>query len=491
MKKLAFILFAIVGALAAVILIRTARFSSRQIDAAPIQTIAVDREAAARRLSAAIQFKTISFQEPENSGSAEFIGLRTFIEKSFPWVHRRLSKEIVGDYSLVYTWQGADNRLKPILLMAHMDVVPVDPSSESAWHHPPFSGELADGYIWGRGAMDDKASVMGILEAVENLLANHFQPDRTLYLAFGHDEEIGGAHGAAKIAELLQSRGIELEYVLDEGLNIFTGVVPDITAPVALIGVAEKGYLSLQLSAETAGGHSSAPPQQTAIGVMSRALQRLDAAPFPARLSGATRRMVEFLGPEMPWQKKLVLANLWLFEPLVRKQLAASPLTNAAIRTTAAPTIFNAGVKENVLPAKATAVINLRLLPGDTIAGATERVRRVINAPNVKITPLPIQTEPSAITDVESMNFNLIHRTIRQTAPEALVAPALLVATTDSRHYRSLTGNIFRFLPIALGPEDVKRYHGVDERIAIQDYERCIRFYGQLIMNSNQRTVNQ
>ena len=491
MKKLALILFAIVGALATVILIRTARFSSRQIHAGPIQTIAIDREAAARRLSTAIQFKTTSFQESGNSASREFVGLRTFIEKSFPSVHRHLSQEIVGDYSLVYTWPGQDSRLKPFLLMAHMDVVPVDPSSTSAWHHPPFSGEVADGYIWGRGAMDDKASVLGILEAVEHLLANHFQPDRTLYLAFGHDEEIGGARGAAKIAELLRSRGVELDYVLDEGLNIFTGVIPDIIAPVALIGVAEKGYLSLELSVEAAGGHSSAPPEHTAIGVMSRALRRLDAAPFPARLSGATRRMLEFLGPEMPWQKKLALANLWLFEPLAKKQLAASPLTNAAIRTTAAPTIFNAGVKENVLPAKATAVINLRLLPGDTVAGATEHVRRAINDPDVKITPLPIQTEPSAITDAETENFNLLHRTIRQTAPEALVAPALLIATTDSRHYRALTRNTFRFLPITLGPEDVKRYHGIDERIAIQDYERCIRFYAQLIMNSNQRASSQ
>jgi carboxypeptidase PM20D1 len=197
--------------------------------------------------------------------------------------------------------------------------------------------------------------------------------------------------------------------------------------------------------------------------------------------------MLEFLGPEMAWYNKLALANLWLFGPLVRKQLAASPLTNAAIRTTVAPTLFNAGVKDNVLPAKATAVINLRLAPGETIDGATAHVQVTIGDPNVKITPLPVQIEPSKISDIKSPSFAMLHQTIRETAPQALVAPALLVAATDSRHYQRMSRNIFRFLPITLGPEDTQRYHGIDERIAIDDYERCIRFYAQLIRNSQSR----
>jgi carboxypeptidase PM20D1 len=371
--------------------------------------------------------------------------------------------------------------VKPILLMAHMDVVP---ATDQHWRHPPFSGALVDGYVWGRGAMDDKASVMAILEAVEHLLGNGFVPKRTVYLAFGHDEEVGGYGGAAKIAELLRSRGVELEFVLDEGMNILTGIMPGISASVALVGIAEKGYLSLRLTAETRGGHSSIPPAETAIGIVGRALQKLEATPFPSRLSGPTRQMFEFLGPEMAWTNKLTLANLWLFDPLVRRQLARSPITNAAIRTTVAPTIFNAGVTDNVLPPSATAVINLRLIPGDTIAGAVERVRRVIDEPNIKIASLPVQMEPSSVSDVHSPSFTLIQRTIRQIAPAALVAPSLLVAATDSRHYAGLSKNIFRFLPITLGPDDTKRYHGIDERISIEDYERCVRFYAQMIRNS-------
>jgi carboxypeptidase PM20D1 len=484
MKKISFTFLGILLVASGVLAIRTASFTSRQLQAGPAQAIAIDRDGAVKRLSEAIQFKTISFQEPTEVFVQQFSRLHIFLAKSFPRVHRQLTKETVNGHSLLYTWNGKDAHLKPMLLMGHMDVVPVDAPTERQWTHPPFAGEIADGYIWGRGTMDDKVSVLGILEAVEYLLSAGFQPQRTIYLAFGHDEEIGGHNGAAKIAELLRARGVGLEYALDEGMNVVDGIIPGIAAPAALIGIAEKGYLSLELSVETAGGHSSIPPIDTAIGIISRALQRLEAAPFPARLGGPTRRMLEFLGPEMAWPQQLALANLWIFDPLVKKQLTASPLTNAAIRTTLAPTLFNAGVKENVLPTQARAAVNLRIVPGDTIAGVTDHVRETIDDPRVKIDALPIHMEPSAISDIEAASFQLIHRTIRQAIPGVLVAPALLVAGTDSRHYAPLTKNIYRFLPITLRSEDAKRYHGIDERISLQDYESCVRFYLQLIRNS-------
>ena len=484
MKKAALAVLALFSVLIAIVSIRAAGFRSRQIPVDPIQPIAINRDQLAQRLSQAIQFKTISLQNSKDPGAEEFRRFHAFIDQSFPQVARHLKKEIVGGYSLLYGWPGKDPQLKPALMMAHLDVVPVDPATESSWSEPPFSGRIAGGFVWGRGAMDDKVSVLGLLEAVEYLLAKGFQPQRTIYLAFGHDEEIGGNAGAAQIAALLRSRAVELEFVLDEGLNIFDGVIAGIGAPAALVGIAEKGYLSLELTAARAGGHSSTPPADTAIGALARALERLDGRPFPARLSAPARAMFEFLGPEMAWSKKLVLANLWLFEPLLKKQLSRSPLTNALIRTTAAPTMIHAGVKENVLPSAASAVINLRLAPGDTIAGAAARVRDVIRDRGVEVKPLPVRIEPSEVSDTRSSAFALLHRTIRQTAPQALVAPALLVAATDSRHYQPLTKNIFRFLPITLRPEDVKRYHGVNERIAIEDYERCVRFYVQLVRNS-------
>lgn len=485
MKKLA--LAVLVGGclLLLILVLRTLSFSSRQIITPPAPALTLDSDALLQRLSRAVQFRTVSSHDPKNSSAPAFDALRMFFDDSFPLVHQQIEQEIVGGHSLLFKWQGHNGALKPILLMAHLDVVPVDSSTEARWHHPPFSGALADGYIWGRGTMDDKASVLAILEAVEYLLHRGFTPKRTIYLAFGHDEETGGHNGAARIAERLRNRNVKLDFVLDEGMNIVHGMIAGVTAPVALVGIAEKGYLSLQLAVEAPGGHSSIPPAETAIGLMSQALQRIHAAPFPPRLTGPTRQMFHFLGPEMAWNRKLVLANLWLFDPFVRRQLAASPLTNAVIRTTIAPTIFNAGVQDNVLPTRAAAVINLRLMPGETAASAAGHVRDAIADPRVKVTAVGVQTEPSPVSDVASPSFHLLERTIREIAPSALVAPALLVAATDSRHYRSLTANIFRFLPITLGPADTGRYHGVDERISVQDYQRLVRFYARLITNSD------
>jgi carboxypeptidase PM20D1 len=486
LKRLTLALTVLPGVLVALLVIRTATFSSRQLPPRPARTLQLDQKAIITRLSEAIQIQTVSLDSERQSNDDRFQKFHAFLAKSFPRVHAQLVRETIHGSSLLYTWQGKEEKLKPILLMAHMDVVPVDPATQASWTHGPFSGEVADGYIWGRGTMDDKASVLGILEAVEYLLRSGFTPKRTFYLAFGHDEEIGGRDGAAGIAEHLRARNVKLAFVLDEGMNIFDGLIAGVAAPVALVGIAEKGYLSLRLTVETPGGHSSIPPAETAIGLMSRALERIAAAPFPTRLNGPTQQMLQFLGPEMAWDKKLALANLWLFDPFVRRELAASPLTNALIRTTIAPTIFNAGVKDNVLPSRAIAVVNLRLTPGETLASATRHVRDAISDPRVHIAPLGTQVDPSAVSDITSQGFRSLQQTIGEIAPRALVAPALLVAATDSRHYRSLTSNIFRFLPITLGPKDTQRYHGVDERISIQDYERLVRFYARLIENSSQ-----
>jgi carboxypeptidase PM20D1 len=486
MRKFLLVFLVAIGLLGALIFVRAATFASRQMRVAPAPPIPLDQRAIVGRLSEAIKLKTVSLQSPSDAGAAEFQRFHDLLANSFPLAHARLARETVNDFSLLFTWKGKNPELKPILLIAHMDVVPVDPASEKSWSHPPFAGQVADGFIWGRGAMDDKASLMAILEAVEILLAASFTPERTLYLAFGHDEEIGGNGGAAKIAASLRSRGVELEFVLDEGMGILRGLVDGLKSPVALIGIAEKGYLSVRLITESPGGHSSIPPNRSAIGFVSRAVQRLEETPFSAKLAGPTRLMLDFLGPELPWNMRLVLANLWLFEPLVSRQLALSPFTNAVLRTTVAPTIFQAGVRENVLPAEASAVINVRIRPGDTIAGTLTQMQKTIDDPKVRLVPLMNQIEPSPVSDIDSPSFKVLQKSIAEMAPGVVIAPSLLVAATDSRHYASVTKNVFRFSPITLSPQDAERYHGVDERISIQDYERCVRFYMQLIRNSQQ-----
>ena len=484
MKKIFLALLGILTLLVAIAIVRTARFKSRQIHVPPAQEIALDSNAGSKRLSEAIRHKTISQQNLSDGAGSEFLRFHQFLSQSFPMVHSRLIKEVVGRYSLLYTWEGRDASRRPLLLMGHMDVVPIDPGSEKNWTYPPFSGQIAGGYIWGRGAMDDKVNVLAILEAIEHLLAAGFQPQRTLYLAFGHDEEVGGENGAAKIASLLRSRHVRLEYVLDEGGNITDGIISGLSSPVALIGIAEKGYVSVELSVDSPGGHSSTPPAHTAIGILSSAIHKLEQAPFPSRLAEPTLRFLEFIGPEMAWPKKMIIANLWIFAPLVKSQLEKSPLSNAMIRTTQAATIFESGVKENVLPTRARAVVNVRILTGETIASVIDQARRVIDDSMVKISPLSVRVEPSGVSVTESNSFKLLHRTVKEIMPEAIVAPFLLIAATDSRHYEALTQNIFRFLPITIRAEDTQRYHGINERISVQDYERCVRFFVQLIRNS-------
>jgi carboxypeptidase PM20D1 len=466
-----------------VVLVRAFRFTSVQVQVDPVTDITVDEEAA-QHLGKAIQFKTISYQDPSHCDENEFLKLHKFLEKTFPTVHSTLTKEPVENYSLLYTWKGRNAKLNPILLMSHLDVVPIAPGTESNWVYPPFSGEVKEGYIWGRGSMDIKSGVMSILEAVEHLVKEGFQPERTVYLAFGHDEEVGGPHGASSIAALLQSRNVVLEYVLDEGGAITKGVVPGVSAPVALVGIAEKGYISVELTVKSEGGHSSMPPRETAVGILSAAIHNLGIHRFPGKIKGVVRELFHYAGPEMSFGKKVTFANLWLFGRVVKTQLARSPKTDALIRTTTAPTIIEGGTKENVLPEEVRAVVNFRILPGETTKTVLDHVRKTIDDPRVKVTTLEQAWNPSVVSDIQSETFKELQKTIRQIFPGTVVTPYLVTGATDSRHYAKLTRNVFKCIPLIATPEDLKRVHGTNERISVENYKQCIQFFVQLIRNS-------
>ena len=460
------------------------RSACPQPTVAPASPITVDKMAASRRLSDAVRQKTITPDDPRQMDGRAFLELHRLMIASYPNVHRTLQREVVSDHSLLYTWKGTQSGRKPILLIAHMDVVPVDPGMEEAWTHPPFAGDIADGYVWGRGTLDDKASVLGVLEAVELLIAEGFEPSRTVYLAFGHDEEPRGREGAAKIASLLRSRDVRFEYVLDEGLIIGDGIIPGVAAPVAMIGTAEKGWLTVELSAPGGGGHASMPPAHTAIGLLATAIHKLEANPPAAAIKEPTRELFACAAARMPFTRQVVFTNLWLFEPLVIRQLTASPATNAAIRTTIAVTIARAGTVDNVLPTSATAVVNSRIMPGEGTASVLEHVRHVVDDPRIGIRPLK-REEPTGVSPTSSASFRTLAGTVRQIFPRAVVAPGLVIARTDSAHFLDLTEATYRFLPIVLTRDDLGRFHGTNERIAVDSYETLIKFYAQLLRNSS------
>ena len=453
-------------------------------DMPPVTKASIDADGAALRLGAAVRIKTISRNHDGADSGEDFLKLHAFLERQFPRVHRTLRRETVNRFSLLYTWQGSDPSLKPILISAHMDVVPVEPGTEKDWTHPPFGGAVKGGYIWGRGTMDMKGTLMGVLEAVEYLLSRDFAPKRTIYLAFGHDEEIGGEGGAARIAAKLAARGQRLSFVLDEGMVVAHGIVPGVTQPVALIGLAQKGYVTLEFIARSPGGHSSRPPRTSAIGKLSRALHRLEANPMPRKMTKPVAGMLDALAPHMPLIQRMVVANRWLLEPILLSRLEKSLATNAAIRTTTAITQIEGGIKPNVLPQKARALVNFRILPGDDVASLIRHVKTAIADPEIEVRRDGHRAfEPSPVSDPNSAGFFVLRTAVRQVFPDVLVAPSLVLGATDSRYYEDISDNSFRLVPMRLKRTDLKRIHGTDERIAVANYAEMIRFYIQLFRN--------
>lgn len=484
MRRVLLILGAGVLLLAGIVLVRTLRFQSRQAVVERTPEVAL-LPGAVERLAGSVRIATISHEDSTAFDVAAFAALHAYLETHFPRVHAQLRRETVAAHSLLYTWQGSDPALKPILLMGHLDVVPIEPGTESQWTEPPFSGRITNGFVWGRGAIDNKFTVLGTLEAVELLLNEGFRPTRTVYLAYGHDEEVGGTRGARELAAVLKRRGVELEMVLDEGGVIGDGVLPGVEPPTALVGIAEKGFTSVELSTQSGGGHSSLPPRESAIGVLSAAVVRLEQNPMQARLEGPSRQLFERVGQEFPFAQRAVFANLWLTRSLVARKLEATPATNAMVRSTTAVTMFHAGTKENVLASRARAVVNFRIRPGDSIAGVLSHVRHVTDDPRVEVRQTGrFSAEPSAISNTDSESFRTLERTIRSVAPEAIVAPYLVVVLTDARYYVPLSRNVYRFMPVRLTPSDLQRMHGTNERVAVNDYERGVRLYRQLILNA-------
>lgn len=475
---------ALFAVLVVVLFVNAWRATSRQVQATPVGDPTFDVDAAAKRLAGGIRIRTVSYQDASRFSAVEFRRFHEYLETSFPKLHATLAKETVSEYSLLYTWKGIDETLPPVLLTAHMDVVPVEQSSEALWEQPPFDGQIQDGFIWGRGAWDDKGSLFGICEAVEMLVGEGFRPQRTIYLAFGHDEEVTGTHGASEIAKLLQSRGIRPEFVLDEGFAVTKGIFPGFTAPVAPIGISEKGYMTLELTATGAGGHSSMPEHPTAVGRLSAALAVLENNPVPGGIRGIQSRTFEYLAPESPMPNRLFLANLWLFRPLIERQMRSSAAGDASLRTTTAPTMLAASDKENVLPITATAVVNFRVHPEDTTDGVVEYVRRTIADDHVAIV-VRTASPPSPISPVDDPAFSLVARSIREVFPNAVTAPGVVLGATDSRYYAPISERIYRFVPIVVEPQDVARFHGVNERISVEGYGRVIQFYRQIIANSS------
>ncbi|XP_037102158.1 N-fatty-acyl-amino acid synthase/hydrolase PM20D1.2-like isoform X2 [Syngnathus acus] len=444
------------------------------------------REELLTRFQEAIRIPTVSFSATERNTTA-LLHFNSFLRRAFPTLFTSSSvhHQVVANYSHLFWVPGSQPDLAPYLLLAHIDVVPATESD--GWLAPPFSAQERDGFIYGRGTIDDKGSLMGILQALEYLLMKGYAPRRGFYIGLGHDEEVGGQQGAQTMARLLKRRNVRLSFVLDEGLAVLDGVIGGLRGPAALIGVSEKGLASVRLSVSTLPGHASMPSRQSSIGILAAAVQRLEDNPMPMLFgSGPERQTFEHLAHKFGLPLRFILSNLWLFSPLVGRFLEQKPDSNAFVRTTTAVTIFKAGVKSNIMPSMAEAHVNLRIHSAQSLREVLDLIRSTVGDPRVEVEliegfdPLPVSS-----FDEKSFGFQMVKKSILDLFPTVAVAPGICVGNTDSRHFKDLSDDIYRFAPLWFKPGDAERFHGIDERISQKNYEELVVFYSRLIQNAD------
>ena len=457
---------------------RTILFARRQRAVERVEGAPVDAGRVAEHLAAAVRCQTVALDDAGAPDPEAFRQLHQMLEQTYPLVHQQLKREVIGGQSLLYTWQGSRADLEPVMVMAHQDVVSADPAG---WTHPPFEGVIADGFIWGRGTLDIKNQLIGILEAAETLLQEGYRPERTILFGLGHDEETGGVNGCKVMGQLLKARGVRLAGIVDEGGGISAGLAAGVRGAVGLVGVSEKGYLTVEFSVQGQPGHSSTPPPQTAIGVLAQALARLEANPMPTHLR-RLRPLYHGIGIAAPLYLQVAFANVWLFGPLLKRWLTRNPEMNASIRTTTALTIVRGGVEDNTVPAEARAIVNFRLLPGDSIADVLWHAKKVIGDERVHIKPVEGKfNEALPISPTEGPAYDGLKLVIRQVFDNPPVAPFVMLGGTDCQHFVPVCDHIYRFTSLVMDESFRGLEHGIDERIPVASLAKMVTFYARLM----------
>ena len=450
-----------------------------------IATAQTEKANEVQRLSKALQFETVSGYDSTVFSPVVYKNFISYLKEVFPMTHQKLEFRIINEFSLLYYWKGTDPQKAPVLFLGHYDVVPAEVSTLNQWIHSPFSGYIDNECIWGRGAIDDKFQVMSLLEATEKLLKENFIPRQDIYFAFGHDEEIGGEHGALKIAEYLKTKNLQFAMVLDEGGVMVKGIFPGITKTIALIATAEKGDMNIEMAVFDKGGHSSIPSKETAIDILSKAIIKLNKYPMPARLQDPTVEMLNILSPHFDGKTRFALRHRSLFRKKILKKLSDNPGTNALIRTIISPTMLRGGSKENSLPTFAAVNLNVRILQGDSIESIMQYLNKITNDPRIQLTLKKPYHNASPITPSNGTAWQVLSKTIKESWPDVIISPLVAPGTTDSRHYSSLSKNIFRFIPVTVNNESKEQIHGINERISINEYQKSIQFYTELIKKIN------
>lgn len=475
----------LLGVFIVITLIRAAFYTPKKLKAEPLPPEKVDVKRYEDNLSAAIRIPTISNSDPELVDWTQFTKFHEFLENAYPLIHKNLKKEVVGRASLVFYWKGKNPSLDPIAMLAHQDVVPVSEGTEGDWVHPAFDGVNDGEFIWGRGALDIKNHLIGVMESVETLLSEGFEPERDVYLCFGHDEEVmsddSDDSGAKNIVALLKSRGIHLESVIDEGGAILPVNVKHIMENKSLagIGVAEKGYADFEISVSAKGGHSSQPPKHSALGKLSEVVLKLENNQFKSKLTPMMFKLFSAIGRNTTYLGRVVMCNLWLLRPIVLAVLKSIPPSASMVRTTTAVTMANGSPAPNVLPQNASVVVNFRIMPDMCIKDVEEHIKKVCGK-DVSVKLLRGK-EPSVISPTDSLTFGVIDRVCRSMNPETIVAPYLVMGGTDACRYQPVTECMYRYSPFMVSMELLLTTHGTNERIPVSTLEDGVAFFKRYI----------
>lgn len=471
------IILGIVVVFLIVILVRAAAFKPAKISDPPKEEMPLDTTKCVEHLSSMVRVPTVSSYDWSKVDDSKFDEFRALLKKTYPNIYKTCSFERAGTTGILHKWAGKSDKA-PVVLMAHYDVVPV---VEDRWKHPPFCGEIFDGELWGRGTLDTKITLLGVMESAERLIGEGFVPANDVYMAFAGDEEVAGL-GARAIIDVFKSRGIQPALVIDEGGAIVDKIFPGVSKPIAVIGIGEKGMVDAAITAHSAGGHASTPPAHSAVGIMSKAVVDCENHPFKANITLPVRKLFETVGPHSTFGIRLLFGNLWCFGWLVK---ALAPKLggelNAMMRTTMAFTMAEGSKQINVLPGAATAGVNLRLINLDTTEQAVEHMKKAINNPDVEIT-LRDGMNASPYADPDGTNFKTIATAIRQTwGEDVIVSPYLMVACSDSRHYAGFCKDVFKFSAMALTKAQRGLIHNDDERIPVTEIAKTVEFYTRLL----------
>ncbi len=471
-----YIIGAVFLAFVLIILIRTLFFKPKRVEKAAPTPVNVSANEAAENLAAMVRCRTVSHPDPSLEDGEEFEKFVRLLPRLFPNVHKTCSPSRVGNRALLYRWQGKTDG-DPTVLMAHYDVVSVE---EDKWDKPPFDGIIEDGVLWGRGVIDTKISLNGVLTAAEKLIKEGFVPERDIWFAFAGDEEIGG-NGAKSIVELFKEHGITPALVLDEGGAVVTNVFPGVKQSCAVIGIAEKGMLNAEYSVSGGGGHASAPEPHTPIGKLSAACKRVEDHPFKYRLTAPTKKMFDTVCPYSTFFYRMIFANLWCFGPvlnLIAKKSGGQ--LNAVVRTTLAFTQMEGSKGINVIPPYAKMCSNSRILPGETVESTVEYIQKTVKDDSVTVRAIGGHN-PSRVSSTDCEGWHRLTSAVSESWPEAIVSPYLMTACSDARHWGAISDRVYRFSPMSLTPEEKATIHGNNERLSVEKIGETVEFYVRLI----------